>query len=77
MMATYYRTINDPSKPCVKIIRVQDNQVSVNFTNLGDGVLVAWALSMSRVRHQMCTMTQPEIDRVWLEQGAMFAGAGI
>ena len=77
MMATYYRTIKDPAAPCVKIIRVQDGRVSVNFTNVGDGALVAWALSMANVRHKLRSMSQHEVDRVWIEQGALVSGAGI
>lgn len=76
-MATYCRTIKDPTKPCVKIIRVEKDEVIVHYDNLGDAACLLFLFSHTKVRHQCRRMTQAEIDRVWAEQGQLNVGAGI
>jgi hypothetical protein len=76
-MATYCRNIKDPSAPAMKIIRVEDGEVTVNYDNVGDAVWVMFLLIHARVRHKARRMTPAEIDRVWAEQGQLNVGAGI
>ncbi len=76
-MATYCRNIKDPSRPAIKIIRVEDGQVTVNYSGLGDAACLLFLFSQTKVRHQCRRMSQDEIDRVWAEQGRLNLGAGI
>ncbi len=76
-MATYCRNLKDPSRPAIKIIRVEDGEVTVNYDDVGDAVWVIFLLIHAKVRHKARRMTQAEIDRVWAEQGQLEVGAGI
>ncbi len=77
-MATYYRNIKDPTRPAIKIIRLEEGRVIVHYAGVADAaLLLAYVFGPSKCRHQARRMTQAEIDRVWLEQGQLNLGAGI
>lgn len=76
-MATKLFTLTDPTKPVVKIIRVQEGEVIVNYAHPIEGALVAWALKLAKVRSQLRALTEDETKKAWDEQAALQLGSGI
>ncbi len=76
-MATYCHAAVREKGDVYKIIRLQDGEVIVNYDNLGDAVLVCYALTMCKVRHAMRKLSSDEAEAYYRGREALMVGDGI